>query len=77
MIEVQLVTNDGSGLPQKLNVRPGTTIEELLELHFDGDVEDFSIQIRDLNETSREAGMDEALQDGCRVTLAPKKVDGA
>ena len=77
MIKVQLVTNDGNGLPQQVSVREGTTIQELLDIHFDGDVEDFSIQVRKLEQPSRAADSDDQLEDGCRITLAPRKVEGA
>lgn len=77
MIKVQLVTNDGNGLPQQVSVREGTTIQELLELHFDGDLGDFSIQMRKLEQCSQTADRDDELEDGCRITLAPKKVEGA
>lgn len=77
MISVTLVTNDGSGVPQTTKVREGTTVGDFLELMFDGNVEDFTIQLRPKDGVSREADVDDVLADGCRVTLAPEKVDGA
>lgn len=77
MIEVTLVTNDGSGIPQTTNVREGTTVGDFLDLMFDGCVDDFTIQLRPSGGASREADLEDVLEDGCRVTLAPTKVDGA
>ncbi len=77
MIEVTLVTNDGSGVPQTTNVREGTTVGDFLDLMFDGRVDDFTIQLRPSNGVSREAELGDELEDGCRVTLAPTKVEGA
>ena len=76
MIEVTLVTNDGSGLPNKVNVREGTTLDQFLGVSFDGDPEEFKIRVRTDGETV-EADLDYVLQDGDRVSLAPMKVDGA
>lgn len=75
MIEVTLVTNDGSGLPVRVPVVENTTLEKFLEVAFDGDPDDFTIRIR-ANGTSVEAHKDYVLQDGDRVSLAPQKVDG-
>lgn len=77
MISVTLVTNDGNGVPQSSNVREDTTIGDFLDLMFDGDVDDFTIQVRPDGGTSAEADVDDVLNDGDRVTIAPKKVDGA
>ena len=76
MIEVTLVTNDGSGLPRKVPVVDGTTLEKFLELSFDGNPDEFTIRVR-ANGVSVEAHADYVLQTGDRVSLAPIKVDGA
>lgn len=75
MIEVTLVTNDGSGLPVRVPVVEDTTLEKFLEVAFDGDPDEFTIRIR-ANGTSVDAHKDYVLQDGDRVSLAPQKVDG-
>lgn len=77
MIEVTLVTNDGSGVPRNSNVREGTTVGEFLNMMFEGDVNTFTIQLRPSGGVSREADVDDELHDGDRITLAPEKVDGA
>lgn len=77
MIDVTLVTNDGSGVPRTTSVREGTTIGDFLDLMFDGEVNDFTIQLRPSGGVSREADLDDVLKDGMRVTLAPVKVEGA
>lgn len=77
MIEVTLVTNDGSGVPQTNNVREGTSVGDFLELMFDGNVDNFTIQLRPSGGVSREADLDDTLSNGDRITLAPEKVDGA
>ncbi len=77
MISVTLVTNDGGGVPKTTQVREGTTVGNFLELMFDGCVDDFTIQLRPSGGVSREADLDDVLEDGCRVTVAPEKVDGA
>lgn len=75
MIEITLVTNEGSGLPCKIPVVDETTLEKFLEVSFPGDPEDFTIRVR-ANGTSVEAHREYVLQDGDRVSLAPKKVEG-
>lgn len=75
MIEVTLVTNDGAGLPCRVPVVEGTTLEKFLEISFDGNPNDFTIRVR-ANGTTVEAHQDYVLQDGDRVSLAPTKVDG-
>lgn len=77
MIDVTLVTNDGSGVPRTTSVREGTTVGDFLDLMFDGNAEDFTIQLRPSGGVSREADIDDELHNGDRVTLAPEKVDGA
>lgn len=77
MTEVTLITNDGDGMPQKYNVRDGATVEDLLNLGFDGCPDDFTIQRRSLGATSEEVDEWTTLRDGDRITLAPKKVEGA
>lgn len=77
MISVTLVTNDGNGVPQSLNVREGTTIGDFLDLVFDGNVGDFTIQVRPRGGVSAEADVVDELSDGDRVTIAPVKVEGA
>ncbi len=77
MINVTLVTNDGSGLPRQCPVRAGTTVGEFLGVAFEGDPDDFTAQIRPSGGVSRRADMDDELCDGDRITLAPTKVEGA
>ena len=75
MIEVTLVTNDGAGLPCRVPVVEGTTLEKFLEVSFDDNPDEFTIRVR-ANGMSVEAHSDYVLQDGDRVSLAPAKVDG-
>lgn len=75
MIEVTLITNDGSGLPRRAPVVEGTTLEKFLEVSFEGNPDEFTIRIR-ANGTSVEAHKDYVLQDGDRISLAPSKVEG-
>jgi hypothetical protein len=76
MINVTMVTNGGAGLPTKIPVIEGTTLEKFLEVSFDGDPDNFTIRVR-ANGTSVQAHRDYILQDGDRVSLAPSKIDGA
>lgn len=76
MIEVTLITNDGAGLPVRIPVVEGTTLEEFLEVSFDGNIDDFTIKVR-CNGTSCEAHRDYVLCDGDRISLSPTKIDGA
>ena len=75
MIEVTLVTNDGAGLPVRVPVVEGTTLEKFLEVSFDGNPDEFTIRIR-ANGTTVEAHRDYILQNCDRVSLAPRKVEG-
>lgn len=76
MINVTLVTNDGAGLPVRVPVIEGTTLEKFLEVSFEGDPDEFTIRVR-ANGTTVEAHKDYVLQDDDRVSLAPTKVEGA
>lgn len=76
MIEITMVTNDGAGLPVRIPVNEGTTLEKFLEVSFDGNIDDFTIRVR-CDGTSCEVHRDYVLQDGDRISLSPKKVDGA
>lgn len=76
MNNVILVTNDGAGLPRTIPVAEGTTLEAFLKVAFEGDLDDFTIKVR-ANGASVEAHSDYVLQDGDRVSLSPKKIDGA
>ncbi len=75
-IEVTLVSNDGDGQPVVVPCIPGTTLEKFLEISFSGDPEDFKIRVR-TNGTTIDADEEHVLQDGDRVSIAPKKIDGA
>ena len=76
MIDVTLVTNNGDGMPIKLSVEEGTTVEQLLLKHFDGDLTEYTIRVRS-NGLSQEAHEDYILKNGDRISLAPSKIDGA
>lgn len=76
MIEVTLVSNNGGGIPVRIPVTEGTTIEKFLEVSFDGNPDDFTVRVR-CNGTSVQVHRDYVLHDGDRVSLAPTKVEGA
>jgi len=76
MVEVTLITNDGAGLPRRVPVVEGTTLEKFLEVSFNGNPDQFTIRVR-ANGTTVEAHSDYILQDGDRVSLSPTKIDGA
>ncbi len=73
MIDVTMVTNGGAGLPVKIPVVEGTTLEKFLEVSFDGNPDEFTVRVR-ANGMSVEAHRDYILQDGDRVSLAPSKI---
>ena len=75
MINVTLITNEGSGLPVKVPVVDGLTLEKFLEVSFSGNPDVFTIRIR-ANGTTIEAHREYVLQEGDRISLAPKKVEG-
>ena len=75
MIKVTLITNDGAGIPAKVPVVDDTTLEKFLEVSFPGNPDDFTIRIR-ANGVSVDAHRDYVLQDGDRISMAPRKVEG-
>jgi len=80
MIDVTLVSNSGDGRTRSLSARDGVLLEDFLEVNFDGDVSDFSISVRRDGDNMRvgtDFELSESLEDGDRVSLAPKKVEGA
>ncbi len=76
MVEVTLISNDGSGLPRRIPVNEGTTLEKFLEVSFNGDPDEFTIRVR-ANGVTVEAHSDYVLQDGDKVSMAPSKIEGA
>jgi len=76
MISVTFVSNSGQGVPRQLSVREGTTVEECLQVNFDGHLEDFTISLR-RDGVSEVADLDDELEDNDRICLSPSKVDGA
>lgn len=76
MIEVMLVSNDGLGLPVRIPVNEGTTLEQFLKVSFNGNPDDFTIRVR-ANGTTVECHKEYVLQNNDRVSLAPSKIDGA
>jgi hypothetical protein len=76
MINVTMITNDGAGLPTSIPVVEGTTLEKFLAVSFGGDPDDYTIRIR-ANGMTVEAHNDYVLQNGDRVSVAPRKVEGA
>lgn len=76
MINVTLVCNDGDGMPRNLQCREYTTVEEFLNVNFDGDLDDYKITLRAENSPSRTANMSDELENGMRIVIAPKKVEG-
>lgn len=75
MINVTFVTNDGSGMPRSLDVRDEITLEQFLEVNFDGEVDDFTFSVR-RNGLSQEAHSDYILEDGDRLCAAPSRIKG-
>jgi len=76
MLNVTLVTNSGQGVPRQLQVREGTSVGEMLNVNFDGHVEDFTVSCR-RDGCSEVVDLDDELEEGDRLTLAPLKVEGA
>lgn len=76
MIDVTMVSNSGSGLPNRIPISEGTTLEKFLEVHFEENQDDFTVRVR-ANGASVEVHRDYILQDGDRVSLTPTKIDGA
>jgi len=76
-MRVTLVTNDGSGMPQALNVRNGITVGSFLDTNFTGNVDDFDIKVRSSDGHSEVVDCDYVLEDGDRISLTPTKVEGA
>lgn len=76
MLQITLVTNSGQGVPRQIQVREGTTVGEMLNVNFDGHLEDFTVSCR-RDGCSEVVDLDDELEDNDRIVLAPSKVDGA
>jgi len=76
MLNVTLVTNSGQGVPRQLQVREGTSVGEMLNVNFDGHVEDFTVSCR-RDGCSEVVDLDDELEDNDRICLSPSKVEGA
>ena len=74
MTTIFFVNNDGGGFAEEVSVRAGTTIGELVasKLGVSVDIERFLVRVnRDITPASY------VLDEGDRVTLTPKKIEGA
>jgi len=77
VISVKFVCNEGDGLTRTLSVREGTLVEDFLNVNFQGELDDFTVSVRSPGESSRVVEMDYELEDGDRLTLSPRKIQGA
>ena len=73
MIKVLLVSNDGSGFANNVDVEPGTTVGQLFSTQKpDVDPGTFTLRVnRD------DVGLDYTLQAGDKVTMTPSNIEGA
>jgi hypothetical protein len=76
MISVTLVCNSGQGVPRTVQIREGTTVEEFLQVNFDGNLDDFTVSLR-RDGSSEVADLYDVLEDSDRLSVSPTKVEGA
>lgn len=74
MTNIFFINNDGGGFAEGTSVRDGTTIGELVasKIGVSANLEDYMIRVNREARTS-----DYVLEDGDRVSLTPKKIEGA
>ena len=72
-MRILYVNNDGGGFADYIEVEAGTTAAQLFNERMKGrDPEDFLIKVNRLPTVA-----DQVLQEGDRVTITPKKIEGA
>ncbi len=76
MITITMITNDGDGTPTEQVINEDTTLGQFLEVHFNGNPDDFVMRIRSHGE-SVQAHKEYVLKDGDRISFSPSKVAGA
>jgi len=73
MIEVTLVANEGGGFADKVRVEIGTTVGKLFTQRIpNGSAANYNIRVNRMP-----CSEDQVLQDGDRMTITPRKIDGA
>lgn len=83
MIKVTLVSNHGDGVPVTREVCEGTSLDSFLSVFWNGyqdvNVDDFDIRVRNSDgESNLVSDLDShVLENGDRVSIAPRKIEGA
>ena len=71
-MEVLFVNNEGGGFADRVRVEEGTTVVQFFNKHVGGNADDYQIRVnRDAAEKYQ------VLEANDRVTVTPKKIDGA
>ena len=72
-MRVLFINNDGGGFADHIEVDPGTTAAQLFRQRLPGrEPEDYLIRVN-----RQPVSDDQVLQEGDRVTMTPKKIEGA
>lgn len=72
-MKILYINNDSSGYADYINIAENTTIEQFFAIKMQGrDENDFLIRVN-----RQPVAKDYILQDGDRVTITPRKIDGA
>lgn len=72
IMRITLINNDGAGFAGRVELTPGTTVGELFALRVDGPADGYRIRV------NREpCTADQRLNEGDRVSITPRKIEGA
>ena len=72
-MQILLINNDGAGFADHVEVADGTTVETLFHRHVKHPrSEDYLIRVNRLP-----AARDQPLQEGDRISITPRKIEGA
>ena len=72
-MRILYINNDGSGYADYINIAENTTIDQFFAIKMQGQQEDdFLIRVN-----RQPVSRDYVLRDGDRVTITPRKIEGA
>lgn len=72
-MQVLLINNDGGGFAGKVDIEPGTTVNQLFQKRMPGSrAADYLIRVN-----RQPCSADQVLQDGDRISITPVKIEGA
>ena len=71
-MRILVITNDGGGFADYVQIEGGTTVEQLFNQRIDACPDDYLIRVN-----RQPVPFDQVLQEGDRISFTPVKIQGA